>query len=268
MEEILNLSALNAPTPNISRPVDPDRNRLDLSSVINNTSIEDQVLANPEALNNNTIAQNIQTIADLRNRSSILEQRFNTASEDLSSALGGRQFAGPGQRNALAQRRNFIDAERRQVVAALEEVRGNVSTAQSLRSEADRLIASTSTSSSDAGFVDLRGVGDVEPIEGDTNGDGVIDQQENVQLRRDELKSIILRGTQFLTPEEVAIAQSDDATLESLQNIADRLSDRRGPQDAPEGTLQGGRLDVNRTQLTPAIEAASSAVNVFRSIFD
>ena len=148
MEETINISELNSQAPQIVKRTDPDRNRLDLSGIINNTSIEDRILADPELSRNGSVLQNIQTAADLTNRSNILEQRLLTASEDLSSAVGGRVFAGPGQRNALAQRRNLIDAERREVVAALEEVRGNVSTASSLRSEANRLKSATANSSS------------------------------------------------------------------------------------------------------------------------
>jgi len=139
MEETINISQLNAAAPTVPVTLDPDSNRLDLSGIINNTGIEDQVIAQPGALQNESVLQNLQVINDLRNRANVLDQRFNSAADDLSSAVGGRIFAGPGQRNALAQRRNSIDAERRDVASALEQVRGNVTSAQSLRAESNRL---------------------------------------------------------------------------------------------------------------------------------
>lgn len=149
MEETINLSDLETTLGPAPIRVDPDRNRLDLSGVINNTSIEDQVTSLPDAFSNRDIVENIQTISDLRNRSNLLEQRFNSAAEDVSNATSGRAFAGPGQRNSLAQRRNSIDSERRAVVARLEEERGNLDTARSLRAESERLAASAAQAARD-----------------------------------------------------------------------------------------------------------------------
>lgn len=145
-EEIIKLSDLRkddavVPRQTLSNLVAP-ANQLD--GIINNTSIEDRVLNTDGALLDGSLNQRIQRLNDKKNTFDLLNKRFENAENDLIREQQGRGITQLGRRNSLINNQRFLDAERKRTLSDIEDLRGNIETAERLRREARLATARTS----------------------------------------------------------------------------------------------------------------------------
>ena len=106
----------------------------ELDPIINNTTIEDRVKG--EGILQGDLATRIQRLEDKKNNFTLLNRQFASAENDLVKSEQGRGITAVGRRNTVVNNQRRLDAQRRNVAAEIEDLRGNIETAQSLRRQA------------------------------------------------------------------------------------------------------------------------------------
>jgi len=136
-EEKLQLSDLRKPDAVVPRQALTDfvapANQLD--PIFNNTSIEDRVMATDGALLDGTIAERTQRLNDKKNKYNLLNTAYANAEENLVRETQGQGITQLGRRNTLVTNQRVLDAKRKKELADIEELRGNIETAEALRKE-------------------------------------------------------------------------------------------------------------------------------------
>ena len=118
------------------------------NSIRNNTTIEDAIAAQPDYLDNGTVASKIQLLSDKKNQYDLINNRLQNIDTDIASELGGRGITQIGRRAKELTKGRELDAQRQSVLSDMEYLRGNIQTAESLaKSAAAR--AGSKTSSDD-----------------------------------------------------------------------------------------------------------------------
>jgi len=144
-EEIVQLKDLQ-----INDVVRPRQSPLDfvapanqLDDIINNTSIEDTVSGTEGALLDGTIAQRMQRLNDKSNTVKLLNREFADAEENIVRETQGRGITQLGRRNSLITNQRVLDSKRKSALAEVEDLRGNIETAERLRKAGVLALAKT-----------------------------------------------------------------------------------------------------------------------------
>jgi len=145
-EEVLKLSDLRRrDVPRIDRsPTEFVTPANELDDIINNTSVEDTVTSQDGALFDGDLNTRIQRLGDLKNNFTLINRQFANAEENLIRETQGRGITQLGRRNDLITNQRILDSKRKTKLAQIEDLRGNVETAQRLRAEAAAASARTS----------------------------------------------------------------------------------------------------------------------------
>jgi hypothetical protein len=117
----------------------------ELDPIFNNTFVEDTVSKTDGALLDGTIAQRMQRLNDKKNNYTRLNTQYEKTEDDLVRQLQGTGITKVGSRNLLINEQRVRDAARKRELADIEELRGNIETSESLRSEASSIDGKTSS---------------------------------------------------------------------------------------------------------------------------
>lgn len=120
-----------------------------LDGIISNTSIEDRVDKVDNSLLSGTLAQRMQRLNDKKNTFELLNREYQNAEENLIKETQGRGITRLGRRSELVTRQRTLDAKRKKELADIEDLRGNIATANRLRSEAQKIARENLINSSD-----------------------------------------------------------------------------------------------------------------------
>lgn len=117
------------------------------NAIRNNTTIEDAVTAQPDALGDQSIAEQIQMLTDKTNQYDLINTRLTNLDEDIATEFQGRGITNIGRRAEILTRGRQLDKQRQGVLSDIEYLRGNVETAESLKKSA----SSAGSASEDGG---------------------------------------------------------------------------------------------------------------------
>lgn len=190
----------------------PQRNPLDMVSpstelepIIQNTFVEDTVRENPANLLDGTLNERIQRLNDKKNTYTLLNRQYENSENQLIRETAGQGITAIGRRNTLVTNQRVLDAKRRLVLADVEDLRGNIETAESLRRSAASVAPKSYQEKIKAEFIALR-------------KEGGASQEELASLESTPSFTFMTRINNVDTS-----SIEDQDTLEFIQNVQDNI---------------------------------------------
>jgi len=158
----------------------PDRN----DGILNNTFVEDTITADKSYLQDPDLTQRVSVLNDKKNQYTQINNQLGQIDEVIASRNYGRGITQLGQRGLQTSEARRLTSVGNNVAADIEELRGNIQSAEELRRANEKYAKSKAGSSS------------FDTLIGDSNNDGELSVIENEMLtdsqREDMEKEFLL----------------------------------------------------------------------------